>query len=104
MLRLHVAPRLPQLFLRPSKARLAARGDQQDHSIYEQNDKSSPTISLESVLMIAGLAARDKRKVFTADVKGAYLNASMTSQKNPKKPIMKLRLPVCIFNIGKNFI
>ena len=43
-------------------------------------DISSPTASLEAVLMIAAIAAKERRHVVTADVPGAYLNADMVEQ------------------------
>ena len=60
------------------KSRLVAGGDMQDRTVYE--DISSPTVTLQSVFMIASLAAREKRKVVTADIGKAYLNAEMTGE------------------------
>jgi hypothetical protein len=57
------------------KARLVARGDMEDRSMYD--DVSSPTISLQASLTIAALAAREKRKVAVVDITSAYLNAKM---------------------------
>lgn len=57
------------------KARLVAGGNTQDRSIYES--VSSPTASLASVLMVAAIAANEKRCVKSTDVTGAYLNAPM---------------------------
>jgi hypothetical protein len=67
------------------KARLAARGDMQDRSLYDIDQTSSPAVSLDSLLMVAAIACRHDYIVKTADVKGAYLNADMKS-----KVIMKL--------------
>ena len=58
------------------KARLVAGGHMQDRSIYE--DISSPTITLQSVFMLATIAAKEGRRVVTADIAQAYLNAKMT--------------------------
>jgi len=55
------------------KARLCARGDMEELS--KNWDCSSPTVYLESVLIIAGIAAKEKRYVMTVDITGAYLNA-----------------------------
>lgn len=57
------------------KARLVAGGHMQDRSIYE--DVSSPTATLQSVLTISVIAAKQSRFVVTADIGGAYLNANM---------------------------
>ena len=59
------------------KARLAG-GNMQDRSMYEAKDISSPTVKQESVMMIAAIAAQEKRNVVTVDITGAYLNADMS--------------------------
>jgi hypothetical protein len=61
------------------KARLVAGGDQQDKSIYE--DISSPTVATQSVFMVSGIAARERRSIRVVDISGAYLNADMTGVK-----------------------
>ena len=61
------------------KARLVARGDQQDKSIYAQEDTSSPTVSTTAVFMT--IAAKERRKVITIDVETAYLNAKMVDDR-----------------------
>lgn len=50
----------------------------QDRSLYE--DTSSPTASTSSVFIVAAIAAKEKRKVKTLDISGAYLNADMSQQ------------------------
>ena len=57
------------------KARLVAGGHMQDKSLCD--DLSSPTVATSAVFMVAAIAAREKRKVATLDIGGAYLNASM---------------------------
>ena len=57
------------------KGRLVAGGHMQDRSMFEDN--SSPTVATTSTFMLAALAARENRHVVTADIGGAYLNASM---------------------------
>ena len=57
------------------KARLVAGGNMQDRSLYE--DVSSPTVTTTSVMIVAVLAAKERRHVITADIGGAYLNAEM---------------------------
>lgn len=57
------------------KARLVARGDMEDETLFKET--SSPTVSLESALLVAAIAAKERRKVISLDVTGAYLNAEM---------------------------
>ena len=59
------------------KARLVARGDMEFGTLM---DISSPTASLQAVLMIAAIAAKECRHVKSADVPGAYLNALMEEE------------------------
>lgn len=59
------------------KARLVAGGDCQDPTLYEISETSSPTCSLGAVMMIIGIAAKERRHVYTVDIGGAYLNADM---------------------------
>ncbi|MGC9156348.1 MAG: reverse transcriptase domain-containing protein, partial [Ferrimicrobium sp.] len=57
------------------KARLVANGSQQDKSVYES--VSSPAVSLSSLFICAGIAARERRHVVTMDIVGAYLKVDM---------------------------
>jgi hypothetical protein len=57
------------------KARLVAGGHMQDRTVYE--DVSSPTVALTSCLMVAAIAAKERRHVAVVDIAGAYLNAEM---------------------------
>jgi hypothetical protein len=59
------------------KARLVADGSKQSRDAYTEDQISSPTANLASVFMVAAIAAHERRHVVTADVSGAYLNASM---------------------------
>ena len=59
------------------KARLVAGGDQQDRTVYSDNETSSPTVSTCAVFMVAAIAAKERRQVATIDFAGAYLNADM---------------------------
>jgi hypothetical protein len=59
------------------KARLVANGSQQDFTTEQRIANSSPTASLASILMIAAIAAKERREVVTVDVKSAYINARM---------------------------
>ena len=45
--------------------------------MYEKKDTSSPTIATKSVMMIAAIAAEERREVVTMDIGGAYLHAEM---------------------------
>jgi Reverse transcriptase (RNA-dependent DNA polymerase) len=56
---------------------LVAGGDMQVRSNYTEDETSSPTVGLSSVFLILSLAAKEKRKVGTADVGMAYLNATI---------------------------
>ena len=59
------------------EARFVAGGNEQDREFY--GDISSPTVRTDSVLMIAVMAAWERRTVATMDIGGAYLNADMES-------------------------
>jgi hypothetical protein len=59
------------------KSRLVAGGHMQDRGDYGEEETSSPTVSLTSVYLVTSMAARERRKVGSADVGTAYLNAKM---------------------------
>jgi len=59
------------------EARFVAGGNEQEREFY--GDISSPTVRTDSVLMIAVMAAWERRTVATMDIGGAYLNADMES-------------------------
>jgi len=59
------------------EARFVAGGNEQGREFY--GDISSPTVRTDSVLMIAVMAAWERRTVATMDIGGAYLNADMES-------------------------
>lgn len=73
------------------KARLVASGNQQDRSLYES--VSSPTVTLTHVLLGAGIAAEERRRVCTADIVGAYLKVPMSG------PAVHVRLPAFVANV-----
>jgi hypothetical protein len=58
------------------KGRTCADGRKQ-RLLYDKSDTSSPTISLDALLMTLIIDAKERRDVATADVVGAYLNADM---------------------------
>ena len=57
-------------------------GHLQDRSLYADDEINSPTASLQSVFMVATLAAQESRKVMTMDIGSAYLNADMQKEVN----------------------
>jgi hypothetical protein len=71
------------------KARLVARGDQQDRTMYTDDDTSSPTVEQTSVMSVAAIAACESRYVATCDIGGAFLNADMFKESG-KKVIIRL--------------
>lgn len=60
------------------KARFVANDSNNDMTVYA--DKSSPTVSLTSVLIVTSIAARERRKVIVVDIAGAYLNALLKNK------------------------
>jgi hypothetical protein len=70
--------KLPNGKIDKIKGRVVAGGHRQDRSLFNDNEISSPTVALTSVLAMASLAARDGHHVMTLDHKAAYLNATMT--------------------------
>jgi hypothetical protein len=59
------------------KCRIVAGGDMQDRGEYGEDETSSPTVNLSSVYLVLSVAAREGRKVGSADVGTAYLNAGI---------------------------
>jgi hypothetical protein len=59
------------------KFRLVPQGHLVDRSIYDHNETTSPTVSLETVLASANVAAYENRTGFTMDIPGAYLNTNL---------------------------
>ena len=49
----------------------------QDKELYSESETPAPTASLQSIYMVAGIAAQERRTVVTADIGGAYLSADM---------------------------
>lgn len=60
------------------KARIVADGRMQDRSIIDE--PSSPTVSLESIFATAAIEARERRRVVTVDIEGAFLHAKMEKE------------------------
>ena len=65
----------PQGLFDKLKARLVAGGHLQDREIH--NNRSSLTVSTNSVFMIAAIAAMERRSTATIDFPGAFLHALM---------------------------
>lgn len=59
------------------KARLVAGGHRQDRTGYTDDQTSSPTAASPTLFIVAGIAARERRKVRCCDIGTAYLKAIM---------------------------
>jgi hypothetical protein len=74
---------LPDRRFEKLKERLCAHGYEQDRTLYHEYDEASPTISTQSVFMIADIAAKEERAVATFDYPGAFLNSEIPHKHNP---------------------
>ena len=61
------------------KARFVAGGNNQDRSLYDQSDISSPTASTAALFTVISQAAAKGHKVMSFDIGQAYLNAEMNA-------------------------
>jgi hypothetical protein len=59
------------------KFRLVPQGHRVDKTVYRPEERTSPTVSMESIFASINIAAFEKRKGFTMDIPGAYLNAHL---------------------------
>ena len=59
------------------KSRLVAHGNQQPK---EETKRSSPTVDMTSVFLLAAVAAYENSRVCTIDIGGAFLEAAMTGE------------------------
>lgn len=75
------------------KARLVGGGDGQDRNLYSRTDTSSPTASTSAILIIAQLAAAERRHVISLDIGSAYLNAKMPKD-DPNKLVFMAIAPI----------
>jgi hypothetical protein len=75
------------------KARLVGGGDCQDRNLYSRADTSSPTASTSAILIIAQLAAAEKRHIISLDIGSAYLNARMPKD-DPTKLVHMAIAPI----------
>ena len=72
------------------KSRMCADGSKQrTYEGYDKNDAASPTAATESVLITGVIDAKEKRKVATIDLPGAFLHAL-----NDEEIIMVLEGPL----------
>ena len=58
------------------KSRLAARGDQQEASMFGV-ERSSPTANMISVNCLLSIGVNKQMVIYTSDVPGAYLHADL---------------------------
>jgi hypothetical protein len=63
--------------LKKLKFRIVPHGHLLDRNLYEPQETTSPTVSMESVFACINIAAKENRKAFTMDIPGAYLNATL---------------------------
>jgi hypothetical protein len=84
------------------KEELVGGGHMQDRSLYSDDDTSSPTVSVTSILTVAAIASGEKRYVATIDVPGAYLNAELEPGKEILMRINSLEAAILV-NIDSRF-
>ena len=82
------------------KSRLVAGGHMQDRTLYP--DKSSPTPSINSIFIIAALAAQQENEVATLDIGNAYVNARITGPPVYMKINAELAKYIC--DIDKDYV
>ena len=83
------------------KARLVANGKMQDMYIYDDN--YSPTVSLTTVYLLVGLAAKNGWAVGIGDITGAYLNADMPSDGKPVVMILDNIMSDLLIKVCKRY-
>ena len=88
--------------LKKIKARLVANGAQQDRNLYDLT--SSPTVAMQSIMMGLTIAAREKREIAVAEIKGAYLNADMTEEVHMELEPMLTKMIINISPEAKEFV
>ena len=70
------------------KGRIVANGAQQNR--YDDDDTSSPTAMLQSVMMCLTITAHERRRIAALDIGGAYLHAEMPHGEGDTPVIMTL--------------
>jgi hypothetical protein len=63
--------------LKKLKYRTVPQGHLLDRGLYEPQETTSPTVSMESIFTCINIAAKENRFGFTMDIPGAYLNADL---------------------------
>ena len=76
------------------KVRIVGDGSNQDPLLYPKSTTSGPTAYIQSILILIAIAAYCGMMIFTADVSGAYLHASL-----PETTRIVLRLPKDIASV-----
>jgi hypothetical protein len=59
------------------KSRLVAGGHMQDKNLYTTSNTSSPTVSIDTLLMLLAIYGSNKSKIVTIDIVAAYLNCDI---------------------------
>jgi hypothetical protein len=72
--------------LKKLKFRIVPHGHLLDRELYEPQETTSPTVSMESIFACINIAAKENRKAFTMDIPGAYLNAKLKDKHVVKFP------------------
>ena len=80
-----------------------AGGHQQDRSVYSESDTSSPTVATEAVMMVAAIAARDRRHVVTIDIGGAFLRGKFKDGSDPVVMRLEKELADTLCAIDKSY-
>jgi hypothetical protein len=65
------------------KTRLVAGGHMQDKSLIPENQRTSPTVKTESVMMVATIAAKEGRAIATIDFPNAFLQGDFIEKEKP---------------------
>ena len=82
------------------KARLVADGRGQD--AVHDSEKTSPTVSVSSIFLLAAIAGAKNMSIATMDVPGAYLKASMP--KGEKSKIIRMKLDKYLAKVYCNIL
>jgi hypothetical protein len=86
------------------KARLVAGGHQQDRSVYTQDQTSSPTVATEVVMMVAAIAAKERRHILTCDIGSAFLKGTFNEDSTPIFMRLDKDVADVLCDLDKSFI
>ncbi len=64
----------------PVKGRFITHGNRTNKNLYHKQERSSPTAKVESFLTVLNIASYEHRKMFTADVPGAYIQVKIKNR------------------------